>query len=97
MPTALDPQLGLDEKVVDDEELLALLDRRSATAAARTEAARAHKVVHDQAMKLIEKHDLAEGAALRVGPYRLTVTRTPEDHREFDVAASERINIKRVG
>jgi hypothetical protein len=97
MPTALDPQLGLDEKVVDDEELLALLDRRSATAAAKAAAVKAHKVVHDEAMKLIEKHDLAEGAALRVGPYRLTVTRTPEDHREFDVAASERINIKRVG
>lgn len=95
MPSSKDqPQLGLDEKVVEDAALLAALEERQAAWAAKGAAALAFKKLHDEVSSRIERMDLGVDTAVRVGRFRITKTATEGGHREFDVNPGERVTIK---
>ena len=88
------PQLGLDERVVEDEALLAALDEREAARTELGQARLAYKKLHQEVSSRLERMDLGIDTAIRVGRFRITKTSVPGRHTEFDTNPSERVTIK---
>jgi len=91
-------QLALDEKIVDDLELLrALIDREAARE--QLAAVRFSFVEADDLAKELLGPKLAElepGAALRVGDWRITKTTTTGRAVSFETKPSSRIRIESI-
>lgn len=90
------PQLGMDERTVNDDELIESLEvrekRRNSLNAVRLE----YDEANEKALAKIAALELADGESLRAGPYRIERVYTPGGHRSFDTKASSRTRISRV-
>lgn len=76
MPTALDPQLALDERAITNPDLEAALERRLRAKDDVAEVRGVYKVAHAEVKKLIETvGDFPPDSALRVGRFRITKAR----------------------
>lgn len=92
-PTSPKDQLALDEKVVEDAELVAKLERREQL---RTEMAalRIEFVEVDRSVRAeVDKLDLGVDTAIRIGRFRISRTLAPARSVTFETEAKERITI----
>lgn len=92
--SAVDGQQGMFDRELDAQGLEALMDQREDKKAKKLSAAKAFKEKDDLVKARLAEFNLAVGEVARVGKYRVEVKATPGGHREFDVGAGERINIK---
>jgi hypothetical protein len=67
-----DGQLGMDERVVEDAELAAALEKRLKLSDNLGEVKKSFKAAHEACIELLREHDLEDGQAIRVGRFRIT-------------------------
>jgi hypothetical protein len=89
----VDAQDGLFDKVIEDGDLIAALERREEARARKLSATKAYKVEDDNAKSLLVNHDIQVGDTVRAGRFRLTKTAIAANHVEFDTSGSERLSI----
>ena len=90
-------QMALDETVIEDPELEALLEDREKKKAAASIARSIFKEADDAAKGEIRKHgEIDDIGALRVGRYRITRKETPARAVSFETEAKSRIAIELV-
>ena len=86
-------QIGMDEEILEAPEVEAALEERSK----RRNSLRAVQVkydeAHEKALAAIATLDLAEGAIVRVGRFRVTKEGVPEKQVAFTSKAAVRIRI----
>jgi len=92
MAVAAQPQIAIDEHVVESPELEQALEAREAAKAAASEARAAFKAAHDTATVLIAALELGETTA-RVGRFRLMVRKVAARSVAFDTDPTTRLTI----
>lgn len=90
-------QLGFDEQTIEDAELEAALEERDKRKRSLDAVRKVYDGAHQAALGEIEKLELPEGGAARVGRFRVTRTAVPARSIAFDTKASSRIRIGLVG
>ena len=90
---AVDPQDGLFDKVIEDGDLIAALERREEKRIERANANAAYKVEDDAAKDLLANHDIQVDDVIRVGRFRIKKTRIAPNDVSFTTSGSERLNI----
>lgn len=91
------PQLAFDETLVEDPTLESALEQRLAAKVALNEVRKKYDEAHAVAAGEIEKMELPEGRAARVGRFRITRSAIPARSVEFEVKATSRVRISTVG
>lgn len=89
------PQLGFDEKTIEDASLHAALDELWRRKEELKDPRRMHRAAKDIANAKVEQLDLGEGTAVRVGPYRIKRSVATAHHVEFDTEPKSRVSISR--
>lgn len=89
-----DPQMGMDERIVDDASLEALLDKREELKLARKEAQAAFKEKDDAVKARIAEFDLGDGEVARCGKYRVERKVVKPRSVSFETSGSSRYAIK---
>jgi hypothetical protein len=92
MAVATQPQIAIDEHVVESPELEAALEAREVAKAAALEARKAFKETDDLARGLIAALELDERPA-RVGRFRLTLRKVAGRAVAFDTDPTTRLTI----
>jgi hypothetical protein len=92
MAVAPQPQISIDERVVESPALEASLEAREVAKAALAEARAAFKVEDDKARGLIAELELGEAPA-RVGRFRLVVRPVEARSVAFDTDPTTRLTI----
>lgn len=90
-------QLALDETLIEDEALEALLEERLRRKVIADETRKSFEEKSEEAKVEIERLELPAGAAVRIGRFRLTRTETPARTVSFESAPSSRVSIKLIG
>lgn len=91
--SAVDPQDGLFDTVIEDADLEAALEAREQKRAEKLAATKAYKVEDDNAKSLLVNHEINVGDVARVGRFRIKKTAIAASHVEFDTSGSERLSI----
>lgn len=86
-------QTGMDETPHDDKVLVDLLEKRLRLADDKAEIGKTFKEAHKAVVAEIDKLQLPEGGALRVGRFRITRTAVPAKSVSFDTEATSRLTI----
>lgn len=92
-PTTGKDQLALDEKVVENDDLEALLDRRMAAKDRLGQLRAEFDQIDREARAMIDGLDLGVDTAIRVGKYRISRTMTTARAVSFETEAKERVSI----
>jgi len=87
-------QTGMDETPLDKKVLSDLLERRLRAADDVAEVRKTFKEADKAAKAAIEKLDLADGQAIRVGRFRITRSAVAARHVEFDTDPTSRLTIE---
>lgn len=90
------PQLALDETVIADDDIEAALEARDARRAEAGAARAAYRTAHDLALVAVAKLELPDGAAARVGRFRVERVFSRARSVSFETAAKSRVKISRV-
>jgi hypothetical protein len=93
MAVAAQPQIAIDEHVIESPELEAALEAREVAKAAASEARASFKAAHDTAAGLIAALELDERPA-RVGRFRLVVRKVDARSVAFDTEPTTRLTIR---
>lgn len=92
-----DDQLGMDEQVIEDEELEAQLDLRNQIKVERGELNKRYKRAHERVLDSLEKYEFPEdGGVLRIGAYRISSKDVPAREVAFETESRTRVSIARV-
>lgn len=86
-----DAQDGLFDRVIEDEQLAALLDERAERGAAKKVATAKFNVKNDAAKSRIEELDLEDGSTVRIGRHRVRVVRTEVREVSFETGGTRRM------
>lgn len=89
--TTNDPQISMDEVVIDNADLRGALDDREAKKAGQ----KAYRAADKKAKEMIPIIEYA-GKTLRVGPYRIKISETDEQEVSFTRGSGFRANITKV-
>jgi hypothetical protein len=92
MSVAAQPQIAIDERVIESPELEAALEAREVAKAATSEARATLKAAHEKAVALIGELELGE-TTVRVGRFRLTVRKVEARSVAFDTEPTTRLTI----
>jgi hypothetical protein len=90
--SAVDPQDGLFDRVIEDADLEAALEARETKRAEKLAATKAFKVEDDNAKSLLVNHPIEAGDTIRCGRFRIKKTAIAPNHVEFDTGGSERLS-----
>lgn len=90
-------QVGMDETVLEDPELEALLETRAKRAASKLALTADYKKADKAAKEALAKVTIPEEGAIRVGRFRITKSTTAANHVEFDTEAGSRVRIATEG
>lgn len=91
--SAVDPQDGLFDKVIEDADLEAALEERERIRLQRLEVNHAFKTADEQAKNALVDHDISAGDVVRCGRFRIKKTAIQPRQVSFDTSGSERLNI----
>lgn len=91
------PQLAFDETQITDPTLESALEERQAAKEALSEVRSGFKQADNDAKRAIEKQELPEGHAIRVGRFRIERKVVAAKHVSFDTDESSRLNISVIG
>ena len=86
-------QIGMDEQTIEDATVLNALEARQALRETASEARKEFKEADSKAKAAIERLELPEGGAARVGRFRITRTAVPARSVSFETEASSRYSI----
>ena len=86
-------QTGMDEQAIEDATVLKALEERHELRIEASEARKAFKEADAKAKGAIERLELPEGGAARVGRFRITRTAVRARSVSFETEASSRISI----
>lgn len=93
MATKAEGQLGMDERIVEDPEVEAALERRQ-TAKDQASAVRArYEEANVAAAAAIDGLNLAEGEVVRIGRFRVSRNSVPARSVAFETEATTRVSI----
>lgn len=91
-------QTGMDEKPVDDpaqdKALSDLLEKRLRLADDVAEVRKTYKEAHKAVVAEIDKLDIPDGQAIRIGRFRITRSAVAARHVEFDTDPTSRLTIE---
>lgn len=94
VPDPAPDQTSIDEKEIDDKELVKLLDDREKANGAKREATKKFKTLDDLAKRQLEKHgELKDGDRVRVGRHVIKATGVESAHVEFERQPGLRLRI----
>ena len=94
MPRVKDEnQLGMDEELVEDEELEALLEAREKRKASLGAVNKEYKAAHELVIGALGRIELEDGTAARVGRFRIVKSAIPGRSVTFETKPSSRIRI----
>jgi biopolymer transport protein ExbD len=91
-----DGQIGMDERVVENEELERALETRLRRQDTLAEVRKSFKTAHEAVVELLKEAGLADGEAIRVGRFRITKRFVEGGHREFDTADRSQLGFELV-
>lgn len=91
------PQLGLDEKVVDIPELVSALEERLAAKSTLGDARKVYAEANEAANVEIAKLELPDGVAVRAGDFRITRSTVAARSVAFDTKPTTRVTITWLG
>lgn len=99
MPAAFrrQPQLSMDETVIDDPHIAAALEARQDKKDELNALRKEYDEVNDKALAAVERLELPEGRVVRVGRFRIARQSVAAGHVEFDKKASSRLQITLLG
>ena len=95
MATTEEPQLAMDEKVIDSTPLESALEARESKKKSKQAASKQFKEADDIVKGLVSEFELADGEVARVGAFRIEQRATPGGSRAFDVNPGSRLLISR--
>jgi hypothetical protein len=87
-------QTGMDETPVENKELIDLLEKRLRLQDDKSEVAKAYRDAHKAALAEIDKLDIPDGQAIRIGRFRITRSAVAARHVEFDTDPTSRLTIE---
>lgn len=87
-------QTGMDETPVEDKELIGLLEKRMRLYDDKAEISKTFKEADKEAKAAIDKLDIADGQAIRVGRFRIARQAVPPRSVSFDTEATSRLTIE---
>lgn len=101
MATAARPRLveqtAFDENVIEDPALEEALEERQRRQNSLNAVRKEYDEAHEKAKAEIEKQELPEGGAMRVGRFRIVRQAVSARQVSFDVKATSRVRISLVG
>jgi len=98
MATEPQDQLGMDEQVLEDEELENALKRRQVMKEQLGDYRKDYKSINDRVRLLLERYEFPDdGGALRVGAFRITATEIKARSVSFETDSRTQISIAKVG
>jgi len=89
-------QIGMDERVIENEELERALETRLRRQDTLTEVRKSFKTAHEAVVELLKEQGLEDGEAIRVGRFRVTKKFVEGGHREFDTADRSQLGFELV-
>lgn len=87
-------QTGMDEKPVDNKELIELLEKRLRLGDDVAELRKSFKEADKAAKAEIDKLDLVDGQPVRIGRFRISRSAVAARHVEFDTDPTSRLTIE---
>lgn len=96
MAVALAAQTQLDEKELDDAQLLLALNNRQQHKESVKNARKTFKQADDHAKALIAAHELADDTAARIGQYRIVKKAVPSRQVQFETDPTSRLTISLI-
>lgn len=90
---AVDDQLGMFDRVIEDDAFERLLEERLAKQEARSVANIAYQEIHDRVKARLGEENLEVGDVLRCGRFKIKKTRTEPTAVAFETSGSERLFI----
>lgn len=94
MPPKPQPQIALDEQIVESAELERVLEDREVAKGAAGEARKKFSTLDELAKGKIADLDLDDGGAVRVGRFRVTKSAVAARSVSFEIDPSMRLSIK---
>ena len=92
-----DPQLGFDEKVIDDPKIAEALEQRQVEKGALSEQRKAYREADEAAKREIQKLELPDDTAVRVGRFRITRRTVPGRTVSFETEDRSQLSIAFLG
>jgi hypothetical protein len=93
MSATVDPQEGMFDRVVEDGDLIAALEKREKLNASRKATAAKYKEQHDVVKGMLDGFQLGDEEIVRVGRFRIKMSRTEGRSVSFDTSPSRRMTI----
>lgn len=94
MPRAVaQDQLAIDETLINDPTLESALEERQVAKIEKGRATKVYKEAHAAAAAEIEKQELPEGRAIRVGRFRITRSSVSARSVAFETSPTTRVSI----
>lgn len=91
-----DPQDGMFDQVIDNELLIAALERRHAAKGKLAQPQKAYKEADEAVKGIITTLELDPTAVVRAGRFRIKSRVVEPGHREFDVGGSTTLTISLI-
>lgn len=90
-------QIGMDERVVEDDELVGLLEKRLRLRDDASEVRKAAKAADEEAKAALAKYPLEDDQAIRVGRFRIAQRRVEGHAVSFETEGKSRLQIELWG
>jgi hypothetical protein len=97
MPIRNRNQLAFDEQMVEDTALENALEDRQRRRDSLSAVQKAYDEANEVATARIAEQELPEGAAIRVGRFRITRSAVPARKVAFEAKAASRVRITLIG
>lgn len=93
MSAAVDPQDGLFDREVEDGDLISALEKREKLNVQRKAVTAKYKDAHDNVKGMLAGFELGDEEVVRVGRFRIKMSRTEGRSVSFDTSPSRRMTI----
>jgi hypothetical protein len=89
----VDPQEGMFDRVVEDGDLIAALEEREKRNRSRKAVTAKYKEQHDKVKALLDGFELGDEEIVRVGRFRIRMSRSEGRSVAFETSPSRRMTI----
>lgn len=93
MTASADDQHALDERLVEDDALLKMLEDREVAKGKKSEATKKYETMNNIVKLEVEKLGVEEDETVRVGRFKITKSKVDGRHVAFETEPTERLTI----
>lgn len=93
MSATVDHQHGMFDREVEDGDLISALEEREKRNAKRKDATAKYREQHDKVKALLDGYELGDEEIVRIGRFRIKMSRTEGRSVAFDTSPSRRMTI----